>query len=50
MRVRRIAMRMKYILLSEAKTLPVWRQPVGSAVFDGGCDANRLFHMVRTAQ
>lgn len=29
MRVRRIAMRMKYILLSEAKTLPVWRQPVG---------------------
>jgi len=29
MRVRRIAMRMKYIQLSEAKTLPVWRQPVG---------------------
>ena len=28
MRVRRIAMRMKYIQLSEAKTLPVWRQPV----------------------
>lgn len=28
MRVRRIAMRMKYIQLPEAKTLPVWRQPV----------------------
>lgn len=28
MRVRRIAMRMKYIQLSAAKTLPVWRQPV----------------------
>lgn len=28
MRVRRIAMRMKYIQLSEAKNLPVWRQPV----------------------